>query len=73
MKEQTKKVLAAKYKFHLDLLTKTKIQLVALKKETDPQMRVMQGMSSLPELKERIVLTKQFLSDIKDIQDSIED
>jgi len=66
-------ILLSKVKVYLDLLAKTKIELITLKKEENPLHRVMEGMSSLPELKERVLLCRKILKDLKDIQDVIND
>lgn len=55
------------------ILAKAKIELIALKKESDPKLRVLKGMEALPALKERILLTKLMLDDIKAIQESLND
>lgn len=62
--------LSKKYSMQL---AKSKIALIALKAESDPKLRVLKGMASLPEIKATIILTKLMLDDIKAIQESLND
>lgn len=64
-------LLDKKIKKYIGLLGRTGVQLAKLKNEKDPMMRVVKGMESLPELKERALLCKQFLGDLKELQECL--
>jgi hypothetical protein len=61
-----------KMKEYLKLLHSTTVQLKELKRENDPMMRVMKGMDTLPELKERVVNYKKILGDLNEIKKEAE-
>jgi len=64
-------LLQNKIKKYIVLLGKTGVQLTQLKNEKDPMLRVVKGMETLPELKERALLCKQFLEDLKEIEECL--
>lgn len=66
-----KELLQNKIKKYITLLGKTGVQLTQLKNEKDPMLRVVKGMETLPELKERALLCKQFLEDLKEIEECL--
>ena len=66
-----KKLLDKKIKEYIALLGQTGVKLAQLKNEQDPRMRLMKGMESLPELKERTLLCKQFLEDLKELSECL--
>jgi len=61
-----------KMKEYLKLLHSATTELKMLKKESDPLMRVMTGMNTLPELKERVVNYKKILGDLNEIKKEAE-
>jgi hypothetical protein len=59
--------IIAKY---LQKLVATKHQLEKLKNEPASKLKILNGMESLPELKERVLLTVEFLEDLKKLKEN---
>jgi len=59
--------IIAKY---LQKLVATKYQLEKLKNEPASKLKILNGMESLPELKERVLLTVEFLEDLKKLKEN---
>lgn len=57
-----------KMKEYMSRLFKAKTELKTLQKEKDPQLRVLKGMGTLPELKERVINYRQMIDDLSEIQ-----
>jgi hypothetical protein len=57
--------IIAKY---LQKLVAAKYQLEKLKNEPASKLKILNGMESLPELKERVLLTVEFLEDLKKLK-----
>lgn len=66
------KLIDKKMKEYVARLFKAKTALKILKKETNPQLRIVKGMETLPELKERVLNCRQVLDDLAEIRECLE-
>ena len=66
------KLIDEKMKQYIAKLFKAKTALKIIKKETNPKRRIVKGMETLPELKERVLNCRQILDDLSEIRECLE-